>query len=89
MAYSGINKWTPPRKLGEIPCVSTRFNLSVENEQADAGRDGRTRLAATTSSPNGGSPRAPEDRQGKGRSVVVASMALGRNAGVDRWLGTR
>ena len=25
--------------------VSTRFNVSVENEMADAGRDGRTRLA--------------------------------------------
>ena len=34
MAYGGINKWTPPRKLGGIPRVST----SVENEQA--ARDG-------------------------------------------------
>ena len=84
MAYSGINKWTPQRNLGAIP----RLNLSVENEQADAGRDGRTRLAATTSSPNGGSVRAPENRQEKGRSVIVASMTLGRNARVDRWLGT-
>ena len=25
-----------------IPCVNTRFITSVENEQADAGRDGRT-----------------------------------------------
>ena len=34
-----------PRKAGGIPRVSTRFSLSVENEQAYAGRDGQTRLA--------------------------------------------
>ena len=33
------NKWTPPRKSGGISRVSTRFSLSMENEQADA-RDG-------------------------------------------------
>ena len=40
MAYGGfkINKWTPPRGSGGIPQVSTRFSLSMENEQADAGR---------------------------------------------------
>ena len=36
-----------------FPCketlVGTRFSLSVENEQADAGRDGRTRLARPNS----------------------------------------
>ena len=42
MAHGGINKWTPPRKSGGIPRVSTRFSLGVENEQADSGRDGRT-----------------------------------------------
>ena len=47
MVYGGINKWTPPRKSGGIPCAITRFSLSVEIEQADAGRDGRTRLAET------------------------------------------
>ena len=37
-----INKWTPPpRNSGGIPqVVSTRFSLSIENDQADAGRDG-------------------------------------------------
>ena len=34
---------------GGIPRVSTRFSLSVENEQADAGRDSRTRLARPNS----------------------------------------
>ena len=45
MAVDGINKWTPPRKSGGISRIRTRLNLSVENEQADAGLDGRTRLA--------------------------------------------
>ena len=45
MAYGGINKWMPSWKSGGIPRVSARFSLSVENEQADAGRHGRTRLA--------------------------------------------
>ena len=31
--------------LGGIPWGNTRFSLSMENEQADAGRDGRTHLA--------------------------------------------
>ena len=31
-----INKWTPSRKAGQIPQVSTRFSLIVDNEQADA-----------------------------------------------------
>ena len=30
MAYGVLNKWTPPRKSGGIPFVSTRFSLSVE-----------------------------------------------------------
>ena len=38
MAVDGINKWKPSQKAGGIPSVSTRFNLSVENEQTDAGR---------------------------------------------------
>ena len=41
MSYGGMNKWTPPRKSGGIPGVSTRFSLIVENEQTDAERDGR------------------------------------------------
>ena len=47
--YVGINKWTPPRTSGGIPRVSTKFSLSVENEQAVAGRDDRTRLARPNS----------------------------------------
>ena len=30
--------------------VSTRYRLSVENERADAGRDGQTRLSRETNS---------------------------------------
>ena len=45
MAYGDITQWTPPRKSERIPWVSSRFSLSVENEQAHAGRDGRTRPA--------------------------------------------
>ena len=44
-----INKWTPPWKGGEIPRVSNRFSPSVETEQADVGRDGRTCLARSNS----------------------------------------
>ena len=52
MAVGGIiNKWTPPRKARGIPGVRTRFSLMrhVENEQADAGRDGQTCLARPNS----------------------------------------
>ena len=49
MAYDGIDKWASPRKSGGLPQVSTRFSLSVENELADAGRDGRTRYARPNS----------------------------------------
>ena len=37
--------WMPSRKAGQIPRVSTRLSLSVENDEADAGCDGRTCLA--------------------------------------------
>ena len=38
------------RKSGGIPWVSTRYSLlSMDNEQADTGRDGRTRLARPNS----------------------------------------
>ena len=47
MAYVGSNEWMPPRKSGEIPRKSTRFSLSTENENADAGRKSRTRLRET------------------------------------------
>ena len=49
MANGGINKWIPPRKSGGIPQVCTIFSRSMENEQADAGRDGRTCLARLNS----------------------------------------
>ena len=46
MAYGGLNnKWTASRKSGGISRISSRFILSMENEQDDAGRDGRTCLA--------------------------------------------
>ena len=41
-------------KLEEFRGTSTRFNLSMENEHADAGRDGRTRL---------GKPNSRRDRR--------------------------
>ena len=44
-----INKWTPSRKAGGIPGVSTRFSLSVESERDDAERDGRAYLARPNS----------------------------------------
>ena len=49
MAYSGINIWTSSRKSGGIQRVSTRFSLTVENEEADARRGGRTRRARPNS----------------------------------------
>ena len=49
MADGDINKWMQPRKSGGIPLESIRFSLSMENEQADAGRDCRTRLARPNS----------------------------------------
>ena len=43
MAVGGINNWTPSRKAGGIPRLSTRFILSVEIEQDDAKRMDRSR----------------------------------------------
>ena len=48
MVMSGV-KWTPPWKARGIPWITTRFSLSVKNEQADAGRDGQTCLARPNS----------------------------------------
>ena len=36
---------TPRWKVGGVPRVSTKFKLSVKNEQDDLGRDGQTWLA--------------------------------------------
>ena len=47
MAYGGIHKWTPPRKVGGIPRVSTTFTLGVENGRGRRGT-GRRRLARDT-----------------------------------------
>ena len=41
----GKNIWMPPWTSGAIPRVSTRFSLSVENEQAETRRDGQICLA--------------------------------------------
>ena len=49
MVYGGIRQWTSPRTSGGIPRISTRFSLSVENKQTDAGRDGQTCLARLNS----------------------------------------
>ena len=49
MVYSGKNIWTPPRTSGEIPLISTRLSVSIENEQADTRRDGQTCLAKPNS----------------------------------------
>ena len=40
VGHNGGNDFCVPMTIG----LSTRFSLSVENEQADAGRDGRTYL---------------------------------------------
>ena len=44
-------RWTPSRKAGGIARVSVIFSLSIEDERADAGRNGRTRLTRTDSLP--------------------------------------
>ena len=47
---SCIIMWTPSRKAGEIPRVSTSsFNLSTGNEWAGAGRDEQTCIARSNS----------------------------------------
>ena len=55
---SGVTQWrvdgknemdTVAENGGNPPSVTTRFNLGVENEQADAGRDGRTCLVRPNS----------------------------------------
>ena len=45
---------TDPMAGDGIPRVGTRFRLSVGNEQADAGRDGRIRLARPNSQARSG-----------------------------------
>ena len=58
IAYGGLKKnWTPPRKFGGIPRVSTRFSESMENKQADAGRAGQTPVARPNSQARSGRGR--------------------------------
>ena len=46
---AGKNIWTPhPNSVG-IPCASTRFSVSIENEQVDTRRDSQTCLAKPSS----------------------------------------
>ena len=44
---AGKNIWTPPRNSGRVP--STRFSISIENEQADKRRYSQTCLAKPNS----------------------------------------
>ena len=46
MVVDGINE---SGRKGRNPCVSTRVDLGVKNEQADAGRDGRVCLSRSKS----------------------------------------
>ena len=41
--------WTPSRRAGVIPGVTTRLSLGVADEQADAGRGGQTCLVRPNS----------------------------------------
>ena len=57
---AGKNTWTPPRNSGGIPRVSTRFSVSIENEQANTRRDSQTCLVKTKfSGANGGKEKFP------------------------------
>ena len=53
MAYDGLNKYMDAvAEIGRNPVSKhqpIRFSLSIENERAGAGRDGRTRLARPNS----------------------------------------
>ena len=51
MAYGGLNEYMDAAaEIGRDPVSkSIRFSPSMENEQADAGWDGRTRLARPNS----------------------------------------
>ena len=57
---AGKNIWTPLRNSGGIPRVSTRFSVSIENEQANTRRDSQTCLVKTKfSGANGGKEKFP------------------------------
>ena len=55
-------KWTPPRKSGETPWMSKHQiqpEYNMENEKADAGWDGRTRLARPNAQARTGTGKCP------------------------------
>ena len=54
---AGKNIWTPPWTSGGIPWVSTRFSVSIENEQADTRRDSQICLAKPNSQARTGTKR--------------------------------
>ena len=43
--YLVLNKWTPAAEIGRNPASKHQIQPEYGDEQADAGRDGRTRLA--------------------------------------------
>ena len=68
------------RRKENNPRVSTRFSLSVENEQADAGQDGRTCLARSKS----------QTRTGAGKTYFsLLILDGGRTVQLDSELGQR
>ena len=72
--------WTPSRKAGGIPRVRTRLSLSVENEQADAERDGRTCLARPNSQARTGT---------KKKTYFPARLTTSRNGNHIRLIHTQ
>ena len=46
-AYISVSALYCQNQVNMYAHIAYRFSLSVENEQADAGRDGQTRLATT------------------------------------------
>ena len=77
MAVGGINKWTPPRNATGIPRVSTRFSRRVENEQANARREGRTCVAKFSG--------ASGDR---GKKLFPVQLATSRIGNVTRLINS-
>ena len=67
--WTTTSVYTTTRKAGRIPRVSTRFSLSVENEQADAGRDVRTCLATPSS----------QARRGTEKKINISPVQLTTN----------
>ena len=60
MAYGGMKKQMDvAAEIGRNPVSSTIFSLSMENEQADTGRDGRTRLTRPNSQARTGTGKYP------------------------------